>query len=166
MKPVAWVGQALLYGSFAAVLGVFSHWPSYRSLPPGEALVRLSMVHATQRMQPCRTLSEAELAKLPPNMRAPTQCTRERAPLSVEVEVDGRLVARETAQPSGLSRDGTSSVYRRWAVPAGEHLVHVRFKDSPSSAPFDRERTQKVVLRPSQILVIDYDPERGEVTLR
>ena len=102
----AWAAQVVLYGLFAFVIGVFSHWPPYRHLAADAALIKLSLVHAGKPVGDCRRLGAEELAKLPPNMRAPMQCPRERSPVTVELDVDGAPAARVAAQPSGLSRDG------------------------------------------------------------
>ncbi|MEP7301145.1 MAG: hypothetical protein ABI699_06425 [Caldimonas sp.] len=160
---LAWVGQGLLYAVFALLIGVFSHWPSYRHLAPDEALIKLSFSHHGQRVSACRQLDPAELAKLPPNMRAPMQCPRERAPVVVELDVDGRQVLHQVAAPSGLSKDGASWVYRRVQVAAGEHRIAVRLKDSPTGNAFDYERTATVRLAPARILVIDFDAEKGGI---
>ncbi|MEO7114769.1 MAG: hypothetical protein ABIZ18_02800 [Caldimonas sp.] len=162
-KVLAWLGQGVLYGFFALLIGVFSHWPSYQHLAPDEALIKLSFSHHGQRVSACRQLSAAELAKLPPNMRAPMQCPRERAPVVVELDIDGRQVVHQVAAPSGLSKDGASSVYRRVEVAAGEHRIAVRLKDSPTGKAFDYERTATVKLAPAHILVIDFDAEKGGI---
>ena len=90
----AWAGQAVLYGLFALAIGVFSHWPSYRHLAPELALIKLSLVHAGKPVGDCRQQTAEELAKLPPNMRAPTRCPRERSPVTVELDIDGAAAAR------------------------------------------------------------------------
>ncbi len=165
-RGLARSSQALLYALFALVLGVFSHWPAYRHLQPGEALLKLSLVHAGQHVAPCKRLSQEELAKLPPNMRNPLQCPRERVPVVVEVDLDGRTVVRERVPPSGLSRDGASAIYRRLVVSAGEHRIAVRLKDSPGSGGFDHRHEATVTLKPAQVLVIDFDPEHQGITLQ
>lgn len=165
-RPLAWLGQALLYGLFALLIGVFSHWPPYRHLAADQALIKLSFTHHGQVVSPCRQLSPAELAKLPPNMRAPMSCPRERAPVVVELDVDGQQVLHRSAAPSGLSRDGASSVYHRVQVAAGPHRIAVRLKDSPGGSAFDHTREASVTLAPAHILVIDYDAEKGGITLR
>jgi hypothetical protein len=164
-RPLLWTGQAILYALFALFIGVFSHWPSYRHLGDDEALVKVSFVHHGKRLAECRRLSEAELAKLPPNMRAPLQCGRERAPVRIEVDLDGVPAYAATAQPSGLSKDGASSVYHRFAVPAGTHRVAVRMKDSAGGGVFDYTHEGAVTLRPAQVLVIDFDPAKGGISL-
>jgi hypothetical protein len=151
---------------FALIIGVFSSWPEYRHLAPDQALIKLSFVHSGKRVAECLQRSADELAKLPPNMRAPMNCGRERAPVVVEVDVDGVLVARHLAAPSGLSKDGASSVYQRLSVRAGAHRVAVRLKDSAAGNGFDYQREQMVTLTPAQILVIDFDAEKGGITLQ
>ncbi len=158
------VGQLLLYAAFAAFIGVFSHWPRYQVLPPDQAVVKVSFIHFGERAQPCRQRSAAELAKLPPNMRAPTECGRERVPVTIEVDVGGRAVYRHVAQPAGLSRDGASAAYHRFALPAGTHRFTVRLRDRPGDA-FNHVHEATVQLAPAQVLVIDFDATRGVLTL-
>lgn len=162
----AWLGQFALYALFAAAIGTFSTWPAYRHLATDQALIKLSFTHSGKRMQECRPVSATELAKLPPNMRAPIQCQRERAPVVVELDIDGAPAVRHSAAPSGLSRDGASAVYQRLPVAAGPHRITVRLKDSPGGAAFDYSRDELVRLQPAQVLVIDFDAGKGGITLR
>lgn len=163
---LAWLGQGVLYAFFALAIGVFSQWPPYRHLAADQALIKLSFSHHGQRVSACRQLGAEELAKLPPNMRAPTQCPRERAPVVVELDIDGRRVVHRVAAPSGLSKDGASTVYHRVAVAAGEHRIAVRLKDSATGNAFDYERTADVKIAPAHILVIDFDAEKGGIVLQ
>ena len=132
-KPISWIGQGLLYALFALIIGFFSNWPPYRHLAPDQALIKLSFSHHGKPVAECRQRSPEELAKLPPNMRAPMDCPRERSPVTVEIDLDGAPAFRHVAAPSGLSSDGASTVYQRFLVAAGEHRVAVRLKDD--SAP-------------------------------
>ena len=68
-KPAAFVGQVILYGAFAAFIGVFATWPKYQQIPNYVALIKLSISHLGDRE--CRKRTPEELAKMPPNMRAP-----------------------------------------------------------------------------------------------
>ncbi|MBI5256347.1 MAG: hypothetical protein HY855_07610 [Burkholderiales bacterium] len=162
----AWLGQALLYGAFALVIGVFSRWPVYHHLAPDQALLKLSFNHQGKPVSECVRASAEELAKLPPNMRAPMRCPRERSPITVELDVDGRSALRHVALPSGLSRDGASAVYHRMALGAGTHHIAVRLKDDVRGSGFGYTREATVTLKPAQILVIDFDPEKGGITLQ
>src|SRR6185437_5998397 len=89
---VRYAAQAVLYAAFVAVVGYFSNAPAYEHLPPNDALLRLSLSHAGARKEACHQRSAEELAKLAPNMRAQSVCPRERAPVVVDVELDGTRV--------------------------------------------------------------------------
>lgn len=165
-RASAWAGQFALYALFALFIGVFSTWPAYRHLAADQSIIKLSFTHSGKRVSECRPVSAAELAKLPPNMRAPMQCPRERAPVLVELDIDGATTVRHAAAPSGLSRDGASAVYQRLPVAAGRHRIAVRLKDSPGGTDFDYSREESVVLKPAQVLVIDFDAGKGGITFR
>lgn len=166
IRPLGWIGQVLLYGAFAVFVGVFSRWPAYQHLAGDQALVKLSFNHQGKPVSECVRQSPEELAKLPPNMRAPVRCPRERSPITVELDIDGKRVLRHVAQPSGLSKDGASALYHRIELPAGTHQIAVRLKDNVRSSGFDFTREASVTLKPAQILVIDFDPEKGGITLQ
>lgn len=157
--------QAVFYVAFAAFLGYFSTSPAFEPLPPGYALIRLSLNHAGQRKFACRTRSPEELAKLAPNMRAAEDCPRERAPVLVKVELDGEPVADIVAKPTGLSGDGASVTYRRIPVKAGTHRLRVALADDPAGT-FDRVHEEVVDLVPGRVLVIDFEPGRGAILVR
>ena len=152
--------QALCYAAFVAVVGHFSTSPPYVHLSPGDALVKLSFQHAGQRKVACRERSAEELAKLAPNMRAAQVCERERAPVAVEVEMDGKPLFAVIAPPTGLSRDGASTVYRRATVPAGEHRFVARLKDTVAGE-FTFVGDRAIDLEPGRVLVIDFDAKEG-----
>ena len=157
--------QAVLYGAFAATLGYFSTSPAFEPLPAGHALVRLSLNHAGQRKAACRTRTPEELAKLAPNMRAAEDCSRERAPVRVKVDLDGIAVADIVAMPTGLSRDGPSVAYRRIPMPAGKHHLKVSLADD-AAGTFDRVREEDVQLAAGRVLVIDFEPGKGGIVFR
>jgi len=166
LSASAWLGQGLLYALFALVIGVFSRWPVYHPLASGQALIKISFTHTGKPAGDCRAQSEAELARLPPNMRAPMKCPRERSPVSIEVDIGGATVLRRTAAPSGLSRDGASAVYQRLVVAAGEQRIAVRLNDDARRAGPTYQREATVQLAPAQVLVIDFDAEKGGITLQ
>lgn len=161
----AWLAQGLLYALFAAIIGVGSSWPPYRHLASDQALIKLSFSHTGKPVSDCASQSPEQLAKLPPNMRAPVRCPRERSAIVVELDVDGAPALRHSARPSGLSKDGASSVYHRLQVDAGTHRVAVRLKDDVRSSGFAHVREQTVTLQPAQILVIDFDTATQLITL-
>lgn len=165
-KALAIVGQVVLYGAFAGFIGVFSSHPIYRHLAADEALLKLSFSHAGQPAQECRRRTPEELAKLAPNMRAPLDCARERSPVTVELEWDGQLLAQRIAKPSGLAKDGASTLYERFVVPAGWHELSVKFNDSVRAPGFDYTRDERVHLQPGQVLVVDFDPGKGGILVQ
>ena len=135
-RALNWTGQALLYGGFAVALGVFSRWPVYHPLPEDMAQIKVSFIHHGARVAECRPYTAEEQAKMPPNMRKAEKCERERSPVSIEVDIDGKTVLAHTSPPSGLSRDGASTLYQRLNVSAGQHQIAVRFKDNQKSEQF------------------------------
>lgn len=161
--PLAWLGQAVLYGAFAAFIGVFSHWPPYQHLDATEAVIKISFTHAGKPVADCVRQTPEELAKLPPNMRAPTRCPRERSPVVIDVDVDGINVLNHAAPPTGLSRDGASAVYKRLVVPAGERRIDVRLSDDVRTRETPYQREESLDLEPGQVLVIDFNSDRGGI---
>ncbi|MBL8398737.1 MAG: hypothetical protein JNL84_11450 [Candidatus Accumulibacter sp.] len=159
LKPGAVVGQVILYSAFAAFVGYFATSPKYRQIADDVALIKLSISHLGER--DCRKRSADELAKLPPNMRAPLDCPRERSDIKLEVDLDGQTLFRTVMHPTGLFKDGVSTVYRRFEVPAGKHHLAVRMNDKVVNAGFNFTKSADVELKPAQVLVIDFNPDRG-----
>ena len=157
--------QAVLYAAFVAVIGYFSTSPVYEHLAPGEALLKLSLTHAGARKEACRQRSAEELAKLAPNMRAQSVCPRERVPVTVEVTLDDAPLFRVVAPPSGFSKDGSSTIYRRVPVAAGRHRIGARLADNPAGE-FTFAHDATVDLSPGRVVVIDFDPAQGGFVFR
>lgn len=165
-RALNWTGQALLYACFALALGVFSRWPVYHPLSPDMAQIKVSFNHHGARLAECRRYTAEELAKLAPNMRKATVCERERSPVSIEVDIDGKPVLSHLSTPSGLSRDGASTMYRRFDVAAGQHRIAVRFKDSQKATGYTDQLEETITLAPAQVLVIDYNADQGGIVLK
>ncbi|MBF0425337.1 MAG: hypothetical protein HQL66_05930 [Magnetococcales bacterium] len=149
--------QAVAYALFAVVIAYFSTDPAYHYLRPGEAEVRLAFKHAAALREPCHKRTQEELLKLPPNMRKPMACSRARSPIVVELEMDGKNLARATFPAPGLHGDGSAFVYDKFPVPVGEHLLTVRMNDSVTATGFPFQVSEKRVLQPGQLLVIGFD---------
>jgi hypothetical protein len=160
MKALRIAAQFALYVPLMAILAYFSTEPRFSMVAPEEALVRVSFIHATQRREACRERSPEELAKLAPNMRASLDCPRERSPLLVEVELDGKLVLRREVQPSGLRRDGNVAVYERMALPAGRHRIVARLRDR-AQGEFNYVKDETLELAGGRVLIIDFNAARG-----
>ncbi len=143
--------------ALAVVLGVatLSAAPSWQGLPEGDALVRLSFTHSGVRN--CRPRTEAELAALPRNMRAPEICDRRRAPVRVEMRVDGALLLAADLAPSGLAGSGPSRIYHGVALPAGPHRIEVGLQDDPAAPGFAHEARFDIAPAPGASVAIDFD---------
>jgi hypothetical protein len=161
VKLKRWTGHALGWGLLMAFVGWFSSAPAYRHLGAEQATIKLSLRHSGQLLGACHTLSEAELARLPPTMRAVQNCPRERSPLVLEMLVGDRVVVSEHIQPRGLHQDGMASMYRRLTVPAGRSELIIKMKDNIQDDDFKWIDKRFVDLRPAQVLVIDFDAARG-----
>lgn len=158
-------GQLVLYGMFAAAIGYFSSAPVYTHLDADQAMIKVSFTHTAQRLGACRKRSDEELAQLPPNMRVREVCPRERAPVRIELDVDGQPAYRDVLKPSGLSRDGASSAYRRIVVAAGRHRVDARLSDN-AAGEFNFTHSEEVDLMPAQILLVEFTPQADGLLFR
>ena len=161
-----YLGQAAIYLVFALVIGYLADSPAYRHFPDDQALIKLSFSHGASPKVPCRELTPAELEALPPNMRRATRCERERLPVLVELDLDGEPLYRASVTPSGLAKDGPSRVYQRFAVPAGEHALSARLRDTDRADGFDYEREIMLDLAPGQSLALDFRAETGGFLIR
>jgi len=155
------LAEAVAYGVFIVFIGALSVWPEYRLLADSEAIVSLTFNHAGMRKEECRRLTQEELNSLPPNMRKPDECPRERHPVRVELRIDERLVHADTAPPSGLWNDGKSSIYRRVTVDAGEHEIFIGMTDSGMVENFDYEFRRTMTIESGRNLVISFDGLTG-----
>jgi hypothetical protein len=153
------VVQFMAYAVFAALVGLLSVWPRFQLLAPELAVVSLTISHAGQRVGECRRLTQEELNELPPNMRKPSDCPRERHPIMVELRANGDVIYRQTALPSGIWSDGKASIYQRLQMPVGEHSFFIGMNDS-GGEQFDYELRIRQKLSPGQNLIIDFDDQQ------
>jgi hypothetical protein len=148
VSPLRGLWQATIWLLAMLLVVGLAHWPRYRPLPEGHGELKLSMAHLTERLQPCRTLSAEERAKLPPNMRALQTCERERAPAVVELLLNGHTLVQRAVPPAGLHNDGRSYLHQQWPLPAGSHQLTLRLRDTPRSEGYDHEQHFDLSLQP------------------
>lgn len=148
--------QILAYTFFMAFIAYFSSAPTWTHTLADEAMIKVSIRHPGKIVGECRNLSEAEMGRLPPNMKVLQECPRERSPVTVEIDMDGTLIFKSTAQPSGLQKDGVSTFYGRFNVPAGEHTITATLKDDVHSQQSDYKLSLPITLAPRQVMVIDF----------
>jgi len=160
------LAEALMYAVFIAVIGLLSVWPPYELVEGDRAIISLVFSHAGDRITECRILSQEELNKLPPNMRKPSDCPRERHPVRVELRSGEKTLYQDILLPSGIWADGKASIYKRIEVPAGRHELFVGMNDSGGSADFDSKDSVSVDMRPGRNLVIQFDDEAEQFLIR
>ncbi len=160
------IGEIIAYTVFAAGIGLLSVWPRYELMTGGDAVISIAFVHASQRVGECRKLSQDELNKLPPNMRKPSVCPRERHPVRLELRLDGKVLYRDLLLPSGLWSDGKSNIYKRIVVSAGSHEVFVGMNDIGGLEEFNYETSGAFDLAPGQNLVIRFDERQKRLVFK
>ena len=153
------VGQCIAYAGFFALVALLTARPELRLLADDQAIVSLSFSYAAQRIGECTRLSQEELNALPPNMRKPDHCPRERHPLYVELLIDDTERYKATLRPSGIRSDGKATVYKRIAVAAGPHVVTIRMNDSGATGFDEFSASRSLSLRPGQNLVVYFDAD-------
>ena len=94
-------------------------------------------------------------------MRAPMACPRERSPVTVQIELDGKPLHKSVIA-LGLSKDGTSTTYQRFEVPAGEHAGGEDERQHPHRR-LQLRKEEKLTLKPAQIVVIDFAADKGGI---
>ncbi|MFZ1725917.1 MAG: hypothetical protein WBO29_13640 [Albidovulum sp.] len=147
--------------SLCVVIGTawLSESPAWQSLPKDTALIRLSFTQSGVRN--CRPRSAEELAALARNMRQKEICERRRAPVYVELDLDGTTVLARNLPPTGLSGSGPSRIYQRFEVPAGDHDIALRLRDDPAMTEFTNTAERRITLAPAESMAIDYSAEAG-----
>lgn len=158
---LAVLGQGLVYGLIALVLGYFSVNPAYQRFSSDAAQVILSFSHTGQRKEKCRKPTREEIEATAANMRRPEICQRERLPVAVELRLSDKLLYSEIVRPAGLSRDGASRVYKRLMIAPGHYRLAVRLRDGPEDSGFNYEGATNIDLAPGENYVIDFRSEMG-----
>jgi len=163
MKMLA---ELVAWGLFAVVIGALSVWPRYEIVDRDNAVVTLTFSHAAKRIGECRMLTQEELNELPPNMRKPSDCPRERHPVRIELRSADVVLYKDLLLPSGIWSDGKADIYRRIVVPAGEHDLFVGMNDSGGESGFDFEAADSVDLHAGRNLVIRFDEQSQGFLIR
>ncbi len=158
--------QILNYTVFMALVWYFSFSPPYVRLTPEESMITLALSHAGKPAHECRRKSQEELAKLPPNMRVPEECPRERSPIKIEVLMNDKYVIDETVDPPGLYKDQGVDIYHSVKVPKGEHMLEIRMNDNVRVEGPTHHYRQAVSLGSAQLLVIQFNNAQNQFVLK
>ncbi len=158
--------EILAWAFFAAVVGLLSVWPRYDTIEKNYAIVTVTFSHAANLIGECRTLTQEDLNKLPPNMRKPSECPRERHLVRIELRSDDAVLFREVLAPSGIWSDGKANIYRRIVVPARTHDLFVGMNDSGDEDGFDFEESRRIDIAPGRNVVVRFDEQLHQFLIR
>lgn len=160
-KPGRYFLQAINYTVFMALIWYFSSSPSIRIIAEDEGMITIAFAHAGDFQEPCRKLSSEELMKLPPNMRKPEVCPRERSPVTIEALLDGQTFYSRVLQPAGLFGDGGVGVFFSGKIPAGKHHLEIKMNDSVRIAGFNYTFEQDINIKSAEILLVKFNTLKG-----
>jgi ferredoxin/coenzyme F420-reducing hydrogenase delta subunit len=155
-----WLVAGLAYAVFLAPVGLLSVWPKFSLIGSNEAMISLSFSHAGARVGECRQLTQEELQELPPNMRKPSDCPRERLPIGVQFRVDEATLYDAVLPPTGIWNDGAAKVYQRLTIPAGRHTLFIGLNEHGERQDWDWSLEQAVELEAGQHVVVEFDGTR------
>jgi len=142
------------------------------------AAVRLAWRARGERVEECRRPSAEELARLPQHMRREEICEGRVLPHRLVVTLDDRVVIDEVVHAAGAHADRPLFVYHEIAASPGRHAFTVRFErvsapgrdgtivTNDDVAPAVLELTDEIDLRPLDVALVTYDPERRVLVLR
>jgi ferredoxin/coenzyme F420-reducing hydrogenase delta subunit len=149
--------------ALVAILGggtyALSDW-SYRPAHSSGAELVVSFNHRGQPVEQ-RKLSQAELDKRLPHMRAQIGVGREKAPVRLRVTIDGQPAWSRAYPPRGLKRDGSSMALVRLPVSAGAHTVRVEIGDTPPPDQWPHAWEQTVEFAAGRVVVLLFDAKSG-----
>ncbi|MCB1857192.1 MAG: hypothetical protein KDI63_02920 [Gammaproteobacteria bacterium] len=158
--------QILNYAVFMGLVGYFSFMPPYARLQPDEAMITLAISHAGERVQECRKMDPAEMAKLPPNMRVATECPRERSPVTVKVLLDKLKVIDRVVTAPGLYNDQGVDIYESVRVPTGNYRLSILMNDNVRIEGPTYQHQQPISLSPAQLVVIQFQDSSGQFRIK
>ncbi len=158
--------QAINYALFMGLVGYLSFQPPYHHIGADQAVVTLAFGHAGRPISECIRRTPEELAKLPPNMRKPIDCPRQRSPVTLELRLDDERIVRDVFEAPGFYNDQGIDVYIDTKVTAGDHRLAVWLNDDINAEGATYELEKTVTLNPAQLLVIGFDSNMQGFTLK
>jgi len=154
------------------LIGYFSQKPEYGFNSPNEAELVVSFRYTSRKTHPC---TDKELKRLtkerrnrPKHMRSAKQIcgSRERVPVKVTVDIDGKTMFDRLVHPAGITHDSACYLFKRLIVPAGEHELRVTLAEIAETGKAAKYLYEGKPLFPSgRRLVINFDPEALKLRL-
>ncbi len=165
----------LVTAAAAAAAGALTQVP-YQGGRGEAALIRLSWRARGTRIEECRPLSDAERRRRPAHMRQDEICEGRVLPYRLTVLVDGHEVIARSVEAAGARHDRPLYVFQEIPVAPGRHVLEVAFvlagEVAPDTAlpapptPHSLTLRETIVLGPSEVALLTYDPDRRELSLR
>lgn len=153
---VAGVSLALVLG---ALIWLVSQLP-YRTADSTAPELVVSFVHQGETVG-SKKMSQEEMDKLLPHMRAQVNLIRERVPVRLRVQVDGETRHDEAYQPKGISKDGPSMAIVRLPVKAGSHQIILQLADTTDTNLWTRTWNHQVNFHDNRVSVVIFDTKNG-----
>lgn len=137
MNPVLrYLVQAVCWLVLAGLVGLFGQGPAFAPVPPDHGELKISLAHLAERLEQCRTLTEAEREALPPTRRVTEICERGRASTHLRVILNGQPLVDRHIQPAGWHGGGRAYFQTAMPLPAGSHTLKLELADGDSSEAF------------------------------
>lgn len=126
-RGATWVLGAVVAAAASVGMAALSRAP-LAAYPSDTPVLRLAWSVRPERIEHCRTLTDAELADVPAHMRQRVQCEGRSAGYRLVVSVDGESRFDTLVTGGGARGDRPVYVFRELDVPAGPHHLDVRFE--------------------------------------
>jgi hypothetical protein len=120
------IGAVVAVAATLAIVGI-SRAP-LAAYPDDAPVLRLAWSVRPERIEHCRTLTDAELAEVPAHMRQRVQCEGRSANYRLSVRIDGAPRLDTLVSGGGARSDRPVYVFRELGMPIGEHRLDVRFE--------------------------------------
>lgn len=156
MNKPAQIGiQFLAWSLLGVLILALADGPSFDPLPVDHGRLTLAIAHLSDRIEPCRQLSEAERMELPPTRRVTEVCERARVPVKVELVVNDRTLLAQELEPSGFHEDGRIFLVESWPLPAGDYQARLTL--TGRTAETSRNEVFDFSLSPRASAVVDIE---------
>lgn len=135
-----------------------------------DAVLRLSWRLRGVRVEECRRLTPAELARQPVHMRREEVCEGRIEPYRLTVDIDGRRVEDVLVAASGARSDRPLYVYREFRLQPGAHTAAIRFAVESGSVDVDDRValtwSGRAEFRAGRVLLVTYDADARALVAR
>ncbi len=171
VKKLTFIG-ALVIALPVLLIGYFSQKPEYGFNSPNESELVVSFRYTSRKTHPC---TDKELKRLteerkgrPKHMRSARNIcgSRERVPVNISVEMDGKTTFDRLVHPSGFTHDGACYLFKRLIVPAGEHNLKVKLAEVAETGKAAKYIYEGKPLFPTaRRVVVDFNLEAMQLRL-